>query len=104
MILDWTQILIINLALTVGASLQGAIGYGMGLLVSPVLLLVEPRLIPGPFLLAATFEIVLMMLRERQALDLFGLRWRWLVVCRALRRARFCCPSFLKRSSTWLLA
>ncbi len=75
MILDWQQLLVINMALTVGAALQGAIGYGMGLIVTPLLLLVEPRLIPGPFLLAATIEIVLMMLRERQAVDFFGLRW-----------------------------
>jgi uncharacterized membrane protein YfcA len=75
MILDWTQLLVINLALIVGSALQGAIGYGMGLLVTPLLLLVDPRLIPGPFLLAATLEMVLMNLRERQALDLFGLRW-----------------------------
>lgn len=75
MILDWSQLLIINVALTIGAALQGSVGYGMGLLVSPILLLVDPRLIPAPFLLASYAEIVFILLRERQGLDVFGLRW-----------------------------
>lgn len=73
--LDWSQILIINAALTVGAALQGAVGYGMGLLVSPILLLVDARLIPAPFLIASYAEIILILLRERQSVDVFGLRW-----------------------------
>ena len=75
MTLDLGQLLIINLALALGAALQGSVGYGMGLLVTPILLLIEPRLIPGPFLLAAFVLIILMILREHQAIDLLGLRW-----------------------------
>jgi hypothetical protein len=75
MILDWPQLIIINLALLVGATLQGSVGYGMGLVVSPILLLVDPRLIPGPFLIASFVEILLMTVRERQAVHFFGLRW-----------------------------
>jgi hypothetical protein len=66
---------LITFVLAVGAALQGSIGYGMGMLAAPVLVLVEPRFIPGPFLLAALVLVVLMVIRERQAVDLFGLRW-----------------------------
>jgi uncharacterized protein len=69
------QIFIINAALIIGATLQGSVGYGMGLLVSPILILVSPRLIPGPFLFAALILTILMILREHQNVDLFGLRW-----------------------------
>jgi uncharacterized protein len=70
-----TQIIIINVALIIGATLQGSVGYGMGLLVSPILILVSPRLIPGPFLVAALVLTILMVWREHQEVDLFGLRW-----------------------------
>jgi uncharacterized protein len=74
-LLTWPQILLINAALLVGSALQGSIGYGMGLVVSPLLLLVNPHLIPGPFILAAFVLMLLMILRERQSVDLLGLRW-----------------------------
>jgi uncharacterized protein len=73
--LTWIAFLIANLILGVGAALQGAIGYGMGLLVTPVLVLIEPRMVPGPFLLAALSLTVSMTLRERQALNLKGVAW-----------------------------
>jgi uncharacterized membrane protein YfcA len=73
--LTWVAFLIANLIVGLGAALQGAVGYGMGLLVTPVLVLIEPRMIPGPFLLAALFLTVSMTLRERQALNLQGVAW-----------------------------
>jgi uncharacterized protein len=73
--LTWIAFIIANLALGVGAALQGAVGYGMGLLATSVLVLVEPRMIPGPFLLAALALTVLMASRERQALDSKDIGW-----------------------------
>jgi uncharacterized membrane protein YfcA len=73
--LTWIAFLIATLVLGVGAALQGAVGYGLGLLASPVLVLIEPRMIPGPFMLAALALTISMTLRERQALDPRGVGW-----------------------------
>jgi uncharacterized membrane protein YfcA len=73
--LTWIAFLIANLILGVGAALQGSVGYGMGLLATPVLVLIEPRMIPGPFLLAALALTVLMASRERQAMDSRDVGW-----------------------------
>jgi uncharacterized protein len=73
--LSWTAFLIATLALGMGAALQGAVGYGLGLLAAPVLVLINPRMIPGPFMLAALALTVSMTLRERQTLDPKGVGW-----------------------------
>lgn len=73
--LTWIAFLIATLALGVGAALQGAVGYGLGLLAAPVLVLINPRMIPGPFMLAALALTVSMTLRERWALDPKGVGW-----------------------------
>ncbi len=73
--LTWIAFLIATLALGLGAALQGTVGYGLGLLAAPVLVLINPRMIPGPFMLAALALTVSMTLRERQALDPRGLGW-----------------------------
>jgi uncharacterized membrane protein YfcA len=73
--LTWIAFLIATLALGVGAALQGTVGYGLGLLAAPILVLIEPRMIPGPFMLAALALTVSMTLRERQALDPKGVGW-----------------------------
>jgi uncharacterized membrane protein YfcA len=73
--LTWIAFLIATLVLGIGAALQGALGYGLGLLATPVLVLVEPRMVPGPFLLAALALTVSMTWRERQALDPKGVGW-----------------------------
>jgi uncharacterized protein len=69
------QIVVIFAIMGIGSALQGSVGYGMGLIASPILILISPRLIPGPFALAATLLICLMIVRDKQALDFFGLRW-----------------------------
>ena len=70
-----TGFFIISLAIGFGAALQGSVGYGMALLASPILVLVDSRFVPGPFLLAAQVLSILVVLRERQAIDLGGVKW-----------------------------
>jgi uncharacterized membrane protein YfcA len=64
-----------TLVVTVGSALQGAVGFGLGMLAAPLLLLVDPRLVPGPLLVAALFLTVLITTRERAAIDFHGLGW-----------------------------
>ncbi len=69
------EMIVMFLAVTLGATIQGAVGYGMALIVSPVLLLIDPQLIPAPMTVSAFLLVVLITIRDRQALDFFGLKW-----------------------------
>ncbi|HSP37933.1 MAG TPA: TSUP family transporter [Frankiaceae bacterium] len=51
------------------AAVQGAIGFGLNLLAVPVLLLVDPSLIPGPMLVAGLTLSLLVVGREVKAMD-----------------------------------
>lgn len=69
------QFLIASLAIGAGAALQGSIGFGMALLASPILILVDQGFIPVPYMLASLWLSVSVVLRERQAIDLKGIQW-----------------------------
>ena len=58
-----------------GFTLQGAVGFGMGILGSPILILIDPRLVPGPVLASTMVFTLMVTLRERRGIDLGGLRW-----------------------------
>lgn len=58
-----------------GFTLQGAVGFGMGMLGSPLLLLIDSRFIPGPILASTMVFTGLLTLRERRAIDFGGVRW-----------------------------
>ena len=47
----------------------------MGLLASPILILIDERFVPAPILLSSWVLTTCLVLRERQAIDLVGLRW-----------------------------
>ena len=47
---DW---LLVTVVMFVGAGIQGGVGFGMNLIAAPILLLIDPRLVPGPAVLAA---------------------------------------------------
>jgi uncharacterized membrane protein YfcA len=60
---------------TFGALLQGSVGFGLGLLSVPLLVLIDPAYVPGPVLLAAFFLNLFIFLRERYAIHIKGLYW-----------------------------
>ena len=62
----------------VGSTLQGAIGFGMGLLAAPVLILLDPRFVPAPILVCTMVLTLLMAYRERHAIDVRGIKWAML--------------------------
>jgi uncharacterized protein len=59
----------------VGAALQGSVGFGFALLSAPFLEWINPRLVPGPLVLAVTLLLILTALRERQSIDFRGIGW-----------------------------
>jgi len=66
---------IVMLCAAVGFTLQGAVGFGMGILGSPILMFVDPRMVPGPVLASTMLFTLALSVRERRAIDLAGLRW-----------------------------
>lgn len=63
------------LIITLGSILQGVIGFGLGILAVPLLLLIEPSFVPGPLLLAALFLNILISHREKKEVDYPSLKW-----------------------------
>jgi uncharacterized membrane protein YfcA len=59
----------------VGSLLQGAVGFGLSLIAAPLVMLIDPTLVPGPLLLAALVLPVLTAQRDRSWIDLRGVRW-----------------------------
>ena len=55
------------------AILQGAIGFGLGLIAIPVLLYLDLRFVPGPLLVAALTLHMLVLRRDRSGVDRSGL-------------------------------
>lgn len=63
------------LAMGLGATVQGTIGFGQALVATPLLLLIDPRLVPGPATVAGSVLSVLVVVRERKVTGVHGLRW-----------------------------
>lgn len=63
------------LAVLVGASVQGAVGLGLGLVAAPVFALLDPTLVPATILLTTSVLPVLTSLRELTGVDWRGLRF-----------------------------
>jgi uncharacterized membrane protein YfcA len=59
----------------VGAAVQSVFGFGLGVLAAPMLLFIEPSLMPETLLVAAAGLPVLTLWADRGEADLRGLRW-----------------------------
>jgi uncharacterized protein len=62
-------------AVIVGATAQGLVGLGVGLVAAPVTALVAPDLMPGLLLWLAASMPIVTLLREHDAIDWRGLAW-----------------------------
>lgn len=69
------KLLEIFLVALAGGTLQGSIGFGLGVFAVPVFLLIEPSLVPGPVLATSVVLTVVMAHRERAAIHLPDLKW-----------------------------
>lgn len=59
--------------MTISAILQGAVGFGLGMLAIPVLIYLDVRFVPGPLLVAALTLHMLVLQRDRSGVDKSGL-------------------------------
>lgn len=62
-------------AVALGALIQGTIGFGLGLFAAPFLILIDPRLVPGPILVSSAFLTVLLARREWHSVQRNDLGW-----------------------------
>lgn len=70
-----TTFLLITLVVTIGATVQGAVGFGLGLVAVPLLLFIYPQCVPGPMLLAAVCLTTLLTYREWHSILMSDLKW-----------------------------
>ena len=63
---------LVLLAVTLGALVQGSIGFGFALIAAPTLTLLRPDALPATLLLIAVPMTALMAMRERAAIDVPG--------------------------------
>ena len=66
---------VIVLCSVAGFTLQGAVGFGMGILGTPILILIDPRLVPGPVLASTMVFTLMVTVRERRGIDFGGVGW-----------------------------
>src|SRR5918992_2641542 len=59
--------------MAISAALQGAVGFGLGMLAIPVLIYLDVRFVPGPLLVAALCLHMLVLRRDRSGVDASGL-------------------------------
>jgi len=70
-----TSAILASGAVALGSIAQGTVGFGVGVLAAPLLLLIDPRLVPGPLLLTAFFLIVALTWREWGGVRFGYLAW-----------------------------
>ncbi len=73
--MDALQFAIASGVVAIGSMVQGSIGFGVNVVAGPILVLIDPALVPGPALVIAFALTVLVALRERGSTDLGGFRW-----------------------------
>lgn len=69
------DLIVASAIVMMGAILQGSVGFGLGMLAAPLLVLIDPNLVPAPLLLAALALTLLVAFSERKSIDLKGVRW-----------------------------
>ncbi|MEQ8439226.1 MAG: sulfite exporter TauE/SafE family protein [Ilumatobacter fluminis] len=62
-------------ALLIGACIQGSLGFGLGLVGAPMLVIIDPTLVPSVVLAVGTPLTYLVAYRERKALDVRPVSW-----------------------------
>ncbi len=77
-IMQWVDLslpmfVLAGLAILAGSFIQGLSGLGLGLVAAPVLIIIDPRIGPGPLLAIAILLSAVMMKREFGAIDREGL-------------------------------
>ncbi len=73
--MEFEYLILADLIVCIGAILQSGIGFGLGPFAVPLLVMIEPRLVPGPLLFDALILTLLMSHREFNSLDKTSVKW-----------------------------
>ncbi|WP_028773716.1 sulfite exporter TauE/SafE family protein [Shewanella waksmanii] len=74
-LIDPTTLLLASLIIFAGALTQSLIGFGLAVVASPLLYLVDPQLVPAPVILMGFSISLLTLMRERASLQFNGLQY-----------------------------
>jgi uncharacterized protein len=66
---------IVAATVMLASALQASIGFGLGLLAAPIVALVDSHLIPGTLIMLAALLTLMVVIAERQHVDLHGTGW-----------------------------
>ena len=69
------EIAAIFAVVTLAACVQGCIGFGMALIAAPILVLVDPALVPGPLIASGLVLVSLVAARDHAHADFKTVRW-----------------------------
>ncbi len=70
--IEWV---VLYAAVLVGSTVQGSLGFGLNVVVTPIAALVDPRLVPAPLLLLGTVHVMALGWTERRELRLRPVAW-----------------------------
>ena len=59
---------------TVAAIVQSSVGFGLGMIAAPILLLIDPNLVPAPLMMNGVVLSLMIAYRDRVGIDLMGLK------------------------------
>ena len=90
--------------ITATAALQGAAGYGLNVIAAPLLMIVDPGLVPGPMMVAAFVLTGLMLWRNRDGLELRSVRWMLIGAIPGTALASLILPYIPVRELSFVLA
>ncbi|MGE0219636.1 sulfite exporter TauE/SafE family protein [Mycolicibacterium sp.] len=66
---------VLAVTILLASALQASIGFGIGMFAAPIVALVDPAMIPGTLIMVATLVTLMVVVREREAIDLHGTGW-----------------------------
>ncbi|MFD9705954.1 TSUP family transporter [Lentzea sp. NPDC059081] len=73
--MSWGMLALAGVAVALGGLLQGLIGFGMALIVVPLLALLDPALVPVPVLVVGSALAMMSLVREFTHVDWRGVGW-----------------------------
>lgn len=72
--LTFVDALIVCIIMTIGAIVHGSIGFGLALVVVPLLILINPIMVPGPVIFSVLILSIMISYKNRDFIDLSGLK------------------------------
>ncbi len=73
--MEFYEIILAIFIVSLGAVVQGSVGFGFALVASPLLVMLNPVFVPGPILFCGFFVSLFLTIRERNQFELKKISW-----------------------------